>query len=110
MVKRSSGMDDPSETQAELPEPANLRFLRLLVTVLTGVMIAGVILIITLLVIRFRDPGPQLPEDLRLPSGVSAQAVTFGTGWVAVVTKDDRILIFDRLTGRMTQEVALTDR
>ncbi|AKO97394.1 hypothetical protein MALG_02227 [Marinovum algicola DG 898] len=103
-------MDDPSETQAELPEPANLRFLRLLVTVLTGVMIAGVILIIALIVIRFRDPGPQLPEDLSLPAGVQAQAVTFGTGWVAVVTGDNRILIFDRVTGRMTQEVELTDR
>ncbi|WP_417524478.1 DUF6476 family protein [Marinovum sp.] len=101
-------MDDPSETQAELPEPANLRFLRLLVTVLTGVMIAGVILIIALIVIRFRDPGPQVPEDLSLPAGVSAEAVTFGTGWVAVVTQDDRILIFDRVTGRMTQQVTIS--
>lgn len=101
-------MDDPSDTQADMPEPPSLRFLRVLVTVLTGVMIAGVILIITLLVIRFRDTGPQLPEDLTLPAGVTAQAVTFGTGWVAVVTQDNRILIFDRITGRMTQDVAIT--
>lgn len=94
----------------ETPEPANLRFLRLLVTVLTGVMIAGVILIIALIVIRFRDPGPQVPEDLTLPADVTPQAVTFGTGWVAVVTDDDRILIYDRVTGRLTQEVAITGR
>ncbi|MDA7427119.1 DUF6476 family protein [Primorskyibacter aestuariivivens] len=92
----------------DLPEPSNLRFLRVLVTVLTGVMIGGVILIIVLIVIRFRDPGPQVPEDLTLPADVTPQAVTFGTGWVAVVTDDDRILIFDRVTGRMTQEVAVT--
>lgn len=91
-----------------MPEPANLRFLRLLVTVLTGVMIGGVILIIALIVIRFRDPGPQVPEALALPPGVAAQAVTFGTGWVAIVTQDDRILIFDRVTGRMTQEIGIT--
>ncbi|MGY3439659.1 MULTISPECIES: DUF6476 family protein [unclassified Marinovum] len=103
-------MDDPSETQADVPEPANLRFLRLLVTVLTGVMIAGVILIIALIVIRFRDTGPQVPEDLSLPAGVTAQAVTFGTGWVAIVTQDNRILIYDRITGQLTQEVALTGR
>lgn len=94
----------------ETPEPANLRFLRLLVTVLTGVMIAGVILIIALIVIRFRDPGPQVPADLSLPEDVAPQAVTFGTGWVAVVTDDERILIYDRVTGRLTQEVAITGK
>lgn len=103
-------MNEAPEQHDDLPEPSNLRFLRLLVTVLTGVMIGGVILIIVLIVIRFRDPGPQVPEDLALPPGVSAQAVTFGTGWVAVVTDDNRILIFDRVTGRMTQEVVVTGK
>lgn len=101
-------MDEAPEQQSDAPEPANLRFLRVLVTVLTGVMICGVILIIALIVIRFRDPGPQVPSELTLPEGVEAQAVTFGTGWVAIVTDDDRILIFDRVTGRMTQEVVVS--
>ena len=102
-------MNEAPEAQDDLPEPSNLRFLRVLVTALTGVMIGGVILIIVLIVIRFRDPGPQVPEELTLPADVAPQAVTFGTGWVAVVTDDDRILIFDRVTGRMTQEVVVTD-
>jgi Family of unknown function (DUF6476) len=50
--------------------------------------------------------GPRLPDGFALPEGATAQAVTFGEGWVAVVTKDDRILIFGR-EGKLRQEVAL---
>jgi len=91
-----------------LPEPANLRFLRLLVTGLTGVMVAGLILVIALLVIRFRDTAPPLPEEIALPDGASARAVTLTEGLVIVVTEDDRLLIHDRLTGRLKQSVDLT--
>lgn len=91
----------------EPKEPANLRFLRLLVTGMTGIMVVGLVTLVVLLVMRFRDDGPILPETLALPEGAQAQAVTMGDGWVAVVTTDNRILIYDRITGALRQEIAL---
>ena len=95
------------EPEAESPEPSNLRFLRRLVTVLTGVMIAGVLLIIALIVIRFNDTPPPLPEIIELPDGTTATAFTQADGWFAVVTSDNRILIFDRITGQIRQTVEI---
>ncbi len=45
-------------------EPANLRFLRRLVTVLTATMIGGLLVIIALIVIRFSDRAPDLPDSI----------------------------------------------
>lgn len=91
-------MDDPVE-------PANLRFLRRLVTVLTVVMIAGVLVVIGLLVTRLNRDTPVLPDQIVLPDGAEARAFTQGPDWYAIVTSDDRILIFDRLTGALRQTV-----
>ena len=85
------------------PEPRGLRNLRRLVTLLTATLILGVIVVVGLLVIRLAalSPGavPALPAGVALPAGESARAVTFGTGWVAVVTADaggvERIRVFD---------------
>lgn len=68
-------------------------------------MIVGVITVVGLLVTRMpRAPAaPVLPADLTLPAGARAAAVTFGTGWIAVVTTDDRILIFDT-AGNLRQD------
>ncbi len=82
-----------------------MKFLRVLVTVLTVVMIGGVLVIIALLVIRLSEKPPALPDVIELPDGAKAQAFTQGTGWFAVVTGDDRILIFNRQTGQLMQEV-----
>ncbi|WP_227272074.1 DUF6476 family protein [Roseobacter weihaiensis] len=86
-------------------EPANLRFLRRLVTVLTATMIGGVLLIIALIVMRFYDVPPVLPETLALPDGANAVSFTQGPDWYAVVTDDARILIYDRVTGQLKQMV-----
>ena len=84
-------------------------FLRRLVTVLTATMILGVLTIVVLLVIRLQTPAlPSLPERITLPEGVTAEAVTFGPNWIAVVTDDARILILDRATGAVLQDVAVT--
>lgn len=93
----------------QAPEPANLRFLRRLVTGLTAVMLAGLILIIALIVMRFRDTAPPLPADIHLPEGEIARAVTLAEGLVIVVTDSNRVLIHDRLTGRLKQVIALTE-
>lgn len=104
-------MSDKEETpKEELTLPPDLRFLKTLVTVLAGVMILGLIAIITLFVIRFSSPreaAVRLPETITLPEGMTARAVTYGTGWYAVVTTGDEILIYDAKTGRLTQRVTI---
>jgi hypothetical protein len=96
------------------PEPSlppGLRALQRLVTVLTVVMILGFLVLIGALVMRLNAVGPELPEALSLPSGAQATAFTQGSDWFAVVVRDDqgaeRILVYDRLTARLRQEVAL---
>lgn len=71
--------------------------------VLTGTLTLAIIIVVGLMTIRLlalgETSGPSLPPDLTLPSGERAQAVTLGTGWVAVVTRDaegqERIRLFD---------------
>ena len=96
-------------TKAPEPvEPANLKFLRLLVTTLTAIMIVGVLVVIALLVTRLRDTGPSLPAEITLPDGARATAFTQGQGWYAVVTEDNRLLVFNRTSGALVQEVAIS--
>lgn len=84
-------------------------------TLLTATLILGVIVIVGLLVIRLAalspTTGPALPAGLALPAGESARAVTFGTGWVAVVTVDaagaERIRVLDAATGAERASVAI---
>ncbi len=88
-------------------EPANIRFLRRLVTLLTATMIAGLLAIVALIVIRFSAaPDLVLPDALTLPDGAQALAFTQGADWYAVVT-DDEILIYDRATGQLRQTVRI---
>ena len=71
--------------------PPSLRLLKALVIVLTLVMIGGVITVVALLVTRMPQAlngVPVLPEAIQMPEGAKAQAVTFGPGWIAVVTED----------------------
>ena len=70
-------------------------------------MIAGFVVLIAALVIRLNaDPLP-LPDRIALPEGVAALAFTQGTDWFAVVTDDDRILIYDRATASLRQTVTI---
>lgn len=99
-------MDNPEPEFSA--EPGNLRFLRVLVTVLTAVMILGVLTIVLLIVMRFRDVAPPLPDQIDLPDGASAVSFTQGDNWFAVTTDADEILIFDRVTGALRQTVTVT--
>lgn len=76
-------------------------------TTLTVVMIGGLVLVVSLLVIRLSADGPSVSAEITLPEGTVAQAVTFGTGWVAVVTTDNRILILDPETSALRQEIEI---
>lgn len=73
-------------------------------------MIIGVITVVALLVTRM--PGAVrasllLPDEITLPGGTTAQAFTQGDTWYAVVTTDNRILIFNRETGVLQQEIKI---
>ena len=78
-----------------------------MVMLLTAVMIGGVLVTFALIVIRLSDRTPTLPDQIDLPDGAKAQAVTIGNNWYAIVTDDNRILIFDKTTGNLRQEVTL---
>ena len=74
---------------------------------LTVVMIAGFVTLIGTLVLRLNADLPALPEAIVLDDGVAAVGFAQGGDWFAVVTDDDRILIFDRATGGLRQTVAV---
>ncbi len=99
-----------SDTPEADPLPPSLRFLKWLVILLTLTMIGGVITVVGLIVTRmpqaFTPAPPTLPTSITLPDGVSAQAVTVGTGWFAVVTDDNAILIFNA-DGTLRQTVVI---
>lgn len=75
---------------------------------LTVVMILGFLVLIGAFVIRLQSDPPALPDVITLPDGTTATAFTQGADWFAVVTADDRILIFDRTTGALFQTVTIT--
>jgi hypothetical protein len=76
------------------PEPANLRFLRILVTILTAVMICGLITIVALLVTRLPSRAITLPDALAVPRDAEILSVTQAPGrWLATTT-DGRLLVF----------------
>ncbi len=77
-------------------------------TVLTGVMIAGIVLILGLIWHRYNNARAPLPEVITLPGGATATAYTQGPDWYAVVTDDNQILIFDRASGKLRQEIEIT--
>lgn len=105
-------MSDPIPPDVpDLVLPPSLRLLKGLVIALTLTMIAGVITVVGLLVTRMPQAmtasAPALPDQLTLPQGTEAQAVTFGKGWMAVVTTDNHILIFGS-DGTQLQDLAIT--
>ena len=74
-----------------MPEPKPLRNLRLLVTVLTASMIIGIVAIFALVIFKIMQPAVPdlaLPETIDLPAEETAQAITQGRSWIAVVTID----------------------
>ncbi len=85
-----------------MPEPKQLRNLRILVTVLTASMIIGITAIMFMIGFKITQPStPELalPDVIELPDGETAQAITQGLDWIGIVTIDDegqeRIHIMD---------------
>ena len=88
--------------------PADLRFLKLLVTTLMGVMILGLLAIVWLLVTRLGAPPlPVLPESVVLPQGARPAAVTFARDWLVVVTDQGVVLVYPAAGGEAVGELRL---
>lgn len=80
--------------------------------VLTLTLILGVITMVAVFVTRMPKtarPLPELPATIALPEGTSLRAITFGEGWLAVTTSDDRLLVFSP-EGALLQEVRIRTR
>lgn len=68
--------------------------MRLLVTTLTATMMIGLVILVTLIVIRFKERQTTWPDAISIPSGVQAVSITSGKGWFGIVTDDQRLLIY----------------
>ena len=91
------------------PGEGTVRYLKALVTILTVTMILGFLTIVALFVMRFNEMGRvELPDQIALPDGVAATAFTQGDDWFAVVTAENEILIYSRVTGNLRQRIAIT--
>ena len=98
-----------NDHDGDYPEPPNLKLLRRLVTTLLLVMIVGFIAIAALLIIQVTNlkPARGFPDAIDVPEGKVAAAVTRGDGWIAVVTTDGEILIFDASGQDLLQRVVV---
>ncbi|MFZ5708298.1 MAG: DUF6476 family protein [Pseudomonadota bacterium] len=104
-----SGSAAPSAPGLPPDLARTVRFLRLLTGLLGGTMILGLIAIVALLVTRLPAPpaAPTPAGGIRLPDGVTPLAVTLGTGWALAVTGEDEIVVFDPMTGAVSQRVKM---
>lgn len=90
------------------PDAGLVRYLKWLVTTLTVTMIVGLVVLIAVVVMRLNEtPGQSFPDQIALPDGATATAITRGSDWIAVVTDDDRILIYDTTGQTLRQEIAV---
>lgn len=71
-------------------------------------MIAGFLALIVTLVVKLSIEPRILPDGIALPDHARATAFTQGDSWYAIVTDDERILIFDRDSGALIQTVQIT--
>lgn len=70
-------------------------------------MLVGMVVLVTLFITRFPQPAAPFPAAIELPQEEEAIAVTRGRGWIAVVTDDQRILIYDAESGSLRQTVEI---
>lgn len=86
-------MKDQSEVIADPAEPANLRFLRRLVTTLTATMILGLVAIFTVLVIRLQPTNEVFPEILALPKKTEVLSISRTSSEIIVISQEKIIYV-----------------
>ncbi|MCB1331863.1 MAG: hypothetical protein KDK28_21390 [Maritimibacter sp.] len=100
-------MDD--ETPRTGQDAALVRYLKWLVTALSVTMIAGFIVLVTVVVMRFNQGagGPAFPDSIALPAGVTAQAVTRGPDYLLVVGTEGRVFVLSTDGQELRQEIEI---
>ncbi|MCI2393084.1 DUF6476 family protein [Aliiroseovarius sediminis] len=89
-----------------------VRYLKTLVTAMTLTTIVGLVVLVSVVVMRFSQTtpdqtrAPALPDQITLPDGMTADAITFGPDWYAVVAGDE-ILVFDHGTGDLIKRITV---
>jgi hypothetical protein len=92
--------------------PANLRFLKTLVTVLTAVMILGVLAIVALLVIRLNAEPARVvidPGAFALPEGVGTVGISVIDGRTVITGDDGVIRVYDSRDRTLEREIDITE-
>lgn len=99
-------MDEPSEIP---PLPASLVWLKRLVMGLTVVMIVGMALLVGTLLVKMNAAPPPLclPAEYALPEGAKASGFTVTGDWVIVVSGENTLLVYERGSGKLRQQIAL---
>ena len=95
------------EAPANPPEPANLRFLRRLVTTLTATMILGLIAIFVVLVIQLQTTSPMFPEISALPAETKVISISRTSDELVVIDHTRKIYIISLDGKTIMQEFEL---
>tara|TARA_B100001142_G_scaffold22049_1_gene20247 strand:- start:586 stop:894 length:309 start_codon:yes stop_codon:yes gene_type:complete len=100
-----------TKTPPEFIEPKNLKFLRLLVIVLTITMICGIITLVLVIVIKMPNYNDtesiRLPAEIILPDNMKVETFSIGSNHYLIVTKNDEVLIYDRKTNILEQRIKI---
>ena len=100
----------PVAGDEDLPEPPQVRRLRLLVSVLMVVMIGGMVVVAVALVLRLSllggsdpAPAPVSAAEFTLPEGAEVVSLGRGPGEVLILTRDsagaETLRVFDAASG-----------
>ncbi len=87
-----------------------LKWLRILVLVLTVTMIGGFLIIVLLFILRFQSlgrPTVPLPAQITLAPGHEAAGFVQGGRYFYVITHRDTILVYEGGTGTLVQEISV---
>ncbi len=86
-----------------------MRWLKVLVAVLTVTLIVGFLTIVVMIVLRFNDINRPtlnpLPATIQIPSQAGVVGYTETPDWYLVVTSNNEIFVFDRGTDKLIQTV-----
>ncbi|NDR55229.1 DUF6476 family protein [Aliiruegeria sabulilitoris] len=107
-------MEPTDEQPLSEADARNLRFLRVLVLVLTGTMIAGMVLLVALFYARLGGdaPAPEalvVPERFEIPAGSEIAAVTQAKAFWVLVTTQGEVLFFAPTGGAPTRTIPAPD-
>lgn len=103
----NSDMDE--DTPLSGRDAALVRYLKWLVTAMSVTMIAGVIVLVTVVVMRFNADiaHTAFPDAIALPEGVTARAVTLGPDFLIVVSEGGRVFVFSPDGETLRQEIEI---